>query len=56
MGRELFAYSLVNHSTWLVADLEPGAPGSGPGDITISYGDAIFLRNCDAILDRNVGL
>ena len=30
VGRELFAYSLLNHSTWLVADLEPGAPGSGP--------------------------
>ena len=30
VGRELMAYNLLNHTSWLVADLEPGQLGSNP--------------------------
>ena len=48
MGRELLAYNLLNHSTWMVADLELGQASSNPGEhMSLLVGDTLLFDTAD---------
>ena len=48
LGRELMAYNLLNHTSWLVADLELGQVGSNPGEhMSLVVGDTLLFDTAD---------
>ena len=48
VGRELMAYNLLNHTSWLVHDLEPGMVGSDPGEhMSLVVGDVLLFDTSD---------
>lgn len=48
LGRELMAYNLLNHTSWLVADLEQGQVGSNPGEhMSLVVGDTLLFDTAD---------
>jgi len=48
MGRELLAYNLLNHTTWMVADLELGQASSNPGEhMSLLVGDTLLFDTAD---------
>ena len=48
LGRELMAYNLLNHTSWLVADLEQGMVGSNPGEhMSLVVGDVLLFDTSD---------
>lgn len=48
VGRELMAYNLVNFTHWVVADLEPGAMHSNPGEhMSLVVGDVLLFDTVD---------
>ena len=51
LGRELMAYNLLNHTSWLVADLELGQVGSNPGEhMSLVVGDILLFDTAAVIL------
>ena len=48
LGRELMAYNLLNHTSWLVHDLEPGMVGNNPGEhMSLVVGDVLLFDTSD---------
>ena len=48
LGRELMAYNLLNHTSWLVADLEQGMVGSNPGEhMSLVVGHTLLFDTAD---------
>ena len=48
VGRELMAFNLLNHTSWLVADLEQGMVGSNPGEhMSLVVGHTLLFDTAD---------
>ena len=51
LGRELMAYNLLNHTSWMVADLQQGQAGSNPGQhLSLVVGDILLFDTADSSL------